>query len=81
MSTPNDRDKTGHNEQTRMFLESMKKVMDVIQVNSPIGGAFAFISLTELETISKIGAVIIGTICTILITCHKLKKKDDDEHS
>lgn len=57
----------------------MKKVGDVIQVNLPIGGAFAVIGLTDLETILRIGALIVGAVCTIIVTLHKIKKKDKDE--
>lgn len=62
-----------------MFLEAMRKIGDAIQVNLPIGGAFAVVSLTEWEIIAKIGAIIIGTICTILVTIHKIKSPSKDE--
>lgn len=62
-----------------MLFEVMKKVGDAIQVNLPIGGAFAVVSLTEWEIIAKIGAIIIGTICTILVTIHKLRQPPKDE--
>lgn len=62
-----------------MLLESMKKVWDAIQVNLPLGGAFAVVSLTEWEILFRIGAIIIGAVCTIIVTRHKTKKKDKDE--
>lgn len=61
-----------------MLFEVMRKLGDAIHVNLPIGGAFAFVSLTELESISKIGAIIVGAICTVLVTRHKLKQKDKE---
>lgn len=61
-----------------MFFEAMKKVGDAIQVNLPLGGAFAVVSLTEWEIIARIGAIIIGAVCTLVVTRHKTKKKDNE---
>ena len=59
------------------MFETMRKVVDAIQVNLPIGGAFAVISLSEWEIIAKIGTLIIGTICTVIVTIHKIKEPKD----
>jgi len=62
-----------------MLIEAMKKFWDAVQVNLPVGGAIAIVSLTELETIVKIGAVTVGTVCTIVVTFHKIKQKERDQ--
>lgn len=60
------------------MFEAMKRLRDVIEVNAPIGGAFAVVTLTDWEAIFRIAALIVGAICTILVTIHKLKQKDEE---
>lgn len=48
---------------------------DVIQALAPSVGAFGFITLTDAKDIMAIVSLAVGTICTVLITAKKLRRK------
>jgi len=62
-----------------MLFDAVKKFWDAVQVNLPIGGALAIVTLADVEVIAKIGVLTVSAICTIVVTIHKTKKKERDE--
>ena len=52
------------------------KLRDYIEVNVPNGLTIATITLADVQALTAIALGIVSIVCTILITIHKLKRKD-----
>ena len=57
----------------------VSSTFDAVQINAPWGASLAVVKLADLKDLAAIVSMIIGTICTILVTHHKLKKGKRDE--
>lgn len=51
---------------------------DAAHVNSPVAGVIALVTIGDVKDVAVIFSVIVGTICTAVVTVWKIKNNKKD---